>query len=391
MRKYLLAVMLLLGLGALPGVAQAQFCPGPGFVFIDVADTDPVCPAITWIADRGITLGCSVVNGGQRLYCPTDNVVRSQMAAFLQRLGDSLFPINCAANSVMRWDGTDWVCALAVGPAGPAGSAGPAGATGPTGPTGAQGATGATGAAGPAGNAGPQGPQGIAGPIGPAGPMGPIGLAGPDGKSVLNGTVVPTTEGVDGDFYVDTANWTIYGPKAGGVWGPAVALIGPPGPAGAAGAQGSVGAAGPQGAPGAQGSQGPQGPDGPQGIQGVTGPVGPVGATGPQGDAGPQGPAGSATTASPTVVVDGSNSPYTATAADFTMFCNVTGGNRTVNLPAASTNTGRIYAVRRTGTGNNCSIPGVAGGTVTLSFLGLRAIMVQSDGTSWWIIADSNN
>ena len=61
MRKYLLAVMLLLGLGALPTAAQAQFCPGPGFVFIDVPDTDPFCPVITWIADRGITLGCIAI------------------------------------------------------------------------------------------------------------------------------------------------------------------------------------------------------------------------------------------------------------------------------------------------------------------------------------------
>jgi hypothetical protein len=98
--------MLLLGLGTLPSAAQAQFCPGPGFVFIDVPDSDPMCPAITWVADRGVTLGCAVVNGAQRLFCPTQDVARNQMAAFMQRLGDSLFPINCPTNSVMQWNGT---------------------------------------------------------------------------------------------------------------------------------------------------------------------------------------------------------------------------------------------------------------------------------------------
>jgi len=100
MRKYLLAVMLLLGLGALPTAAQAQFCPGPGFVFIDVADTDPFCPVITWIADRGITLGCNVIDGGHRMFCPNDSVSRSQTAAFLNRLADFVLPLSCANGSV---------------------------------------------------------------------------------------------------------------------------------------------------------------------------------------------------------------------------------------------------------------------------------------------------
>src|SRR4051794_6405999 len=63
MRKYLLAVALLLGLGALPTAAHAQFCPGPGYVFVDVQAADPFCPVITWVADRGITLGCADLGG----------------------------------------------------------------------------------------------------------------------------------------------------------------------------------------------------------------------------------------------------------------------------------------------------------------------------------------
>jgi len=56
--------------------------------------------------------------------------------------------------------------------------------------------------------------------------------AGQNGKSVLNGTVNPTTQGVDGDFYINTTTSFIFGPKAGGVWPAGVALVGPAGPAG---------------------------------------------------------------------------------------------------------------------------------------------------------------
>jgi len=89
--------------------------------------------------------------------------------------------------------------------------------------------------------------------------------------------------------------------------------------------------------------------------------------------------------------VNGANSPYTVTASDYTMFCNVQTGNRTVNLPAAAGNAGRIYVVRRTGTGNDCSVTGVSGGTVVLQFGGRRGIMVQSDGSAWWLIAEAYN
>lgn len=72
-----------------------------------------------------------------------------------------------------------------------------------------------------------------AGGVWPAGVsiIGAPGAAGLDGKTVLNGVVVPTTEGVDGDFYINTATYDIYGPKTGGVWGSGTSLIGPPGPA----------------------------------------------------------------------------------------------------------------------------------------------------------------
>ena len=47
------------------------------------------------------------------------------------------------------------------------------------------------------------------------GVVGPQGIAG---FTILNGIVAPTTEGVDGDFYINTALNLIHGPKAAGVW-----------------------------------------------------------------------------------------------------------------------------------------------------------------------------
>jgi hypothetical protein len=89
---------------------------------------------------------------------------------------------------------------------------------GPQGPQGIQGPEGA------------QGPQGIQGPEGAQGPQGIQGPAGADGRTILSGAVDPTTEGVDGDFYLNTATSTLFGPKAT-TWPAGVSLIGLTGPA----------------------------------------------------------------------------------------------------------------------------------------------------------------
>lgn len=77
---------------------------------------------------------------------------------------------------------------------------------------------------------------------GAQGPQGEIGPEGPlNGRTILNGAVVPTTEGDDGDFYIRTGVWTIYGPKTAGAWGAATDIIGPAGPDGNDGADGADG------------------------------------------------------------------------------------------------------------------------------------------------------
>lgn len=99
------------------------------------------------------------------------------------------------------------------------------------------------------------------------------GPAGTPASSLLSGSAAPNNAlGRDGDFYIDTAGRTIYGPKAGGAW-PAsgIAVVGPAGPVGATGATGAPGAAGAAGA---------------TGVTGATGTTGAIGATGPAGTAG---------------------------------------------------------------------------------------------------------
>lgn len=81
----------------------------------------------------------------------------------------------------------------------------------------------------------------LEGPQGVQGEQGPAGADGTDGNTVLNGTVDPTTEGVDGDFYINTTTNTIFGPKTDGAWGAGTSLVGPQGPAGADGESGAGG------------------------------------------------------------------------------------------------------------------------------------------------------
>lgn len=47
-----------------------------------------------------------------------------------------------------------------------------------------------------------------------------------DGRTILNGTVDPTTEGLNGDFYINTNTQYIFGPKAADVWPAGIDLNG---------------------------------------------------------------------------------------------------------------------------------------------------------------------
>jgi hypothetical protein len=134
----------------------------------------------------------------------------------------------------------------ATGATGATGAPGSAGAAGATGATGATGAPGSAGAAGATGATGAAGATGATGAPGSAGAAGATGATGADGKTVRNGSGAPSGGlGVDGDFYINTAAETIYGPKTSGAWGSATSLVGPTGATGATGATGGSGGGGP--------------------------------------------------------------------------------------------------------------------------------------------------
>lgn len=61
------------------------------------------------------------------------------------------------------------------------------------------------------------------------------GDTGDAGKTVHNGTATPPAAGTgtDGDFYINTSTWMIYGPKAAGAWPAGVSLVGATGATGA--------------------------------------------------------------------------------------------------------------------------------------------------------------
>jgi hypothetical protein len=66
------------------------------------------------------------------------------------------------------------------------------------------------------------------GPQGPQGTSGINGINGLNGNTILFGTTAPSNSatGVNGDFYLNTANYNLFGPKASGVWGTGTSIIG---------------------------------------------------------------------------------------------------------------------------------------------------------------------
>jgi hypothetical protein len=126
-------------------------------------------------------------------------------------------------------------------------------------------------------------------------------------NTILSGSGAPAkTLGINGDFYIDTKNLNLYGPKTKGVWKIATSLkvkdvpvvanvIGESGAIGQTGAKGATGDKGATGATGAQGIQGLTGPIGITGLAGASGASGSAGApgvAGAKGDAGAQGSQG---------------------------------------------------------------------------------------------------
>jgi hypothetical protein len=105
--------------------------------------------------------------------------------------------------------------------------------------------------------------------------------------------------------------------------------------------------------------------------------------------------------ANSTVQVDGSlalaiktvAADYTATATDNTILANTTSGALTVTLPSASSITGRIYTIKKIGTGgidNKLTISpasgNIEGGSSYVIYNDWTFVAIQTDGTNWYII-----
>lgn len=65
------------------------------------------------------------------------------------------------------------------------------------------------------------------GPAGAKGDKGDKGDPGEDGRTILYGTTAPSnlTDGVDGDFYINTSVWYLFGPKASGAWPAGISIV----------------------------------------------------------------------------------------------------------------------------------------------------------------------
>lgn len=120
-------------------------------------------------------------------------------------------------------------------------------------------------------------------------------------NTILSGVGVPSkTLGINGDFYIDTKNANLYGPKTKRVWKlttslrplPTKASPTVPGATGSTGSTGAAGLIGPRGLPGATGEKGATGATGTNGLPGTAGTNGLPGTAGAPGAAGTPGAPG---------------------------------------------------------------------------------------------------
>lgn len=161
-------------------------------------------------------------------------------------------------------------------------------------------------------------------------------------NTILNGVTPPkNSQGIEGDFYIDTKAMLFYGPKTKTHWPTPTNIRGPKGQAGSSGADARPGAnVVSTGAQGLTGATGPKGEQGPQGIQGIPGPSGAKGETGPTGPAGASGGSGASGVQGPT----GPQGPPGPTGG-----MGAQGANGSNGPPGANGATGAIGATGATG------------------------------------------
>jgi len=183
-----------------------------------------------------------------------------------------------------------------------------------------------------------------------SGVTGPTGARGDDGARIWSGTGAPAAGfGASGDFWVDTVNGRLYGPKADGSWGTPLQLqSGPAGPQGVTGPMSTV--PGPTGATGAASTV--PGPTGPAST--VTGPTGSRGATLLAGDGAPLSNYGS----------DGDWYIDTVAADFYGPKAGGSWGTPAIKLPDSNAT---VVALGNSGTTRTLSLAGGSSQTVTLT------------------------
>ena len=212
-------------------------------------------------------------------------------------------------------------------------------------------------------------------------------------NTILSGVGAPSNAvGIDGDFYIDTKNLNIYGPKMKKKGPKAVSLKGSDGSNGTDGKSGSDGktitnastVAGPvgvQGFPGLPGTQGDVGPKGEQGLrgevgatgsQGIVGPIGVQGPIGLTGVTGSQGPAGSGSQGAPGATgATGAQGPGGATGAQGPSGSGATGAQGPAGATGANGANGNVGATGPEGPTGPTGLTGAQGASGAAGGTGL--------------------
>jgi hypothetical protein len=92
--------------------------------------------------------------------------------------------------------------------------------------------------------------------------------------------------------------------------------------------------------------------------------------------------------------ITGKTSDYTLTGGDHTILVDCSSGNVTLTLPTAVGCAGRMYVIKRIDATNNAANINAAGSeeidgsTIPASVTPLSSIMLQSDNSNWWKIAE---
>ena len=179
-------------------------------------------------------------------------------------------------------------------------------------------------------------------------------------NTVLSGKGAPTAKvGINGDFYIDTLNLNMYGPKVKNRWPAPFSLRGPAGTDGKEGERGSS----TTGAEGSRGAKGEVGEKGDKGEVGEKGDTGEKGEKGEKGDVGLRGATG-LTGATGATGLTGATGPAGATGSiGLTGAAGATGATGSIGLTGATGATGSVGSTGATGPTGPTGATGATGPT----------------------------